>query len=273
MTRNHSPSINNDTVQIPCLLYADGVVTLSQTKTGHQNKLDPLCDYCNAWGLQINRDKPKVIIFTCTDPKSVLFFKCGNDIIETTHYYKYLGIIFCKRESFIIAQDHLAKQTNKHFKAFRGTFRNESIRVDAITQLSDSLVLPILTCGSEVWYPCTEQLTGDHTDTFKNSTGSKQPHENAHIKFCRQTLGVHNKAIGIPVPTEVGRFPISLKIVGQVIAFWSHVITSDVESYARKIYSDMTEHQSTDKDPWLSFIINVFSGIRDDPLMGQSVHF
>ena len=100
MTGNHSPFINTNTVQIPCLLYADDIVILSQTKTGLQNKLDRLYDYCSAWGLQINRDKTKVIIFTRTDPKLRLFFKCGDDIIETTDSYKYLGIIFHKRGSF-----------------------------------------------------------------------------------------------------------------------------------------------------------------------------
>ena len=68
------------------------------------------------------------------------------------------------------------------------------LRVDAITQLLDNLQLPILTYGSEVWYPYTEQLEGDPIEQlFKSSTGYKQPHENAHIKFCRQILGVHNK--------------------------------------------------------------------------------
>ena len=112
MTGNHSPSINTNTVQIPCLLYADDIVILSQTKTGLQNKLDRLYDYCSAWGLQINRDKTKVIIFTRTDPKQKLFFKCGDDILETTDSYKYLGIIFHKSGSFTNAQDHLAKQAN-----------------------------------------------------------------------------------------------------------------------------------------------------------------
>ena len=65
----------------------------------------------------------------------------------------------------------------------------------------------------------------------------------------------------IPVLAELGRFPISLNIVNQVIAFWVHIITSDVDLYATKIYSDMTEHQSTDKDLWLSFIINIFQGL------------
>ena len=100
ITGNHSPSTNTNTVQIPCFLYADDIVILSQTKTGLQNKLDLLYDYCSAWGLQINKDKTKVIVFTCTDPKLKLFFKCGDDIIETTDSYKYLGIIFNKSGSF-----------------------------------------------------------------------------------------------------------------------------------------------------------------------------
>ena len=100
MTGNHSPSINTNTVQISCVLYADDTVILSQTKTGLQNKLDRLYDYCSAWGLQMNRDKTKVIILTRTDPKLKLFFKCGDDIIETTDSCKYLGIIFYKSGSF-----------------------------------------------------------------------------------------------------------------------------------------------------------------------------
>ena len=70
MAGNHCPSINTNTVQIPCLLYADDIVILSQTKTGLQNKSDRLHDYCSACGLHINRDKTKVIIFTRTDPQT-----------------------------------------------------------------------------------------------------------------------------------------------------------------------------------------------------------
>ena len=39
-------------------------------------------------------------------------------------------------------------------------------------QLLDNLVLPILTYGSEVWYPYTKQLEGDPIEQlFKSSTG------------------------------------------------------------------------------------------------------
>ena len=76
ITGNHSLSINNNTVQIPCLLYADDIVILSQTKTCLQNKLDLLHDYCSSCGLQINRDKT-FIIFTRTDPTLNYFSSVG----------------------------------------------------------------------------------------------------------------------------------------------------------------------------------------------------
>ena len=100
-----------------------------------------------------------------------------------------------------------------------------------------------------------------HYSKIVQKTNSHVRRENADIIFCRQTLGIHNKAITIPVLAELGRFPISLKIVDQGIAFWAHVITYDVDSYVRNIYSDMIEHQSRDKDTWLSFIINIFQAL------------
>ena len=89
-------------------------------------------------------------------------------MIETTDSYKYPGTIFHKSGS----QDHLAIQANRAAQVPRRTYRNANIRVDAITQLFDNLVLPILTYCSEVRFPYTEQLKGDPIkQLFKSSTG------------------------------------------------------------------------------------------------------
>ena len=130
----------------------------------------------------------------------------------------------------------------------RLTYRNENIRVDAITQLFDNLVLPILIYGSEVWNPYTEQLEGDPIDQLFKAAQDKNNHMRMPtFNSVSRALGVHSKAMRIPVLAVLGRFPVSLKIVGQVITFWAHIVTADVGSYPRNIYNDMTEHQSTDK--------------------------
>ena len=73
MTGNHSPSLKHqhglDSRLVICGRHSHTV----SNKTGLQNKLDRLYDYCSAWGLQINRDKTKVIIFTRTNPKQTIF--------------------------------------------------------------------------------------------------------------------------------------------------------------------------------------------------------
>jgi hypothetical protein len=48
---------------ISCLLYADDLVLLSETDKGLQESLDALGTYCKTWGLEINIDKSKVMVF------------------------------------------------------------------------------------------------------------------------------------------------------------------------------------------------------------------
>ena len=91
---NQSSSYIKDATQtkIQCLLYADDMFLLSTTKAGLQGKLNQLHEYCKESGLNISRDNTKVIVFTRTDPKVPIFFKCGDDNIQTTYEYTYLGV-------------------------------------------------------------------------------------------------------------------------------------------------------------------------------------
>ena len=45
------------------LIYADDTVVLSETAEDMQNALDAMNEYCNAYGLKINTDKTKVVVF------------------------------------------------------------------------------------------------------------------------------------------------------------------------------------------------------------------
>ena len=104
-----SPDITDDR-KVSCLIYADDLVLLSNTKLGLQTKLDQLQEYCLKWGLKINGNKTKVIIFSKSAPRIPIIFKCGKHFIETVEHYKYLGIVFHKEGNFKMAQEHLSKQ-------------------------------------------------------------------------------------------------------------------------------------------------------------------
>ena len=49
--------------KLGCLMFADDLVILSESSKGLQRAIDRLQNYCSKWGLTINIDKTKVLIF------------------------------------------------------------------------------------------------------------------------------------------------------------------------------------------------------------------
>ena len=49
---------------INCLLYADDLILVSNSAEGLQNCMDKLSTFCNDWGMNINLDKTKTLVFS-----------------------------------------------------------------------------------------------------------------------------------------------------------------------------------------------------------------
>ena len=68
----------------------------------------------------------------------------------------------------------------------------------------DSLILPILLCGSEVWNPYRE---------YYFSTWDKTEVERVHLRFLKKLHGVLNISTrNIMVIAQLGRYPLKLKL-------------------------------------------------------------
>lgn len=249
------------TERIPCLLYADDLALLSTTKLGLQTKLDRLQKYCSDWGLKINKAKTKVIVFTNSLPKIPIYFNCGDHMIETVKTYKYLGVVFHQKGKFQETQEYLAKQSTKAAYAIRKAVHGQSLKPDIIMRFFDSLITPILTYGAEIWFPfCFNGQTAFHIDDlFKSCLSGTLPYENLHVKFCKQILGVHKKAMVLPTLGELGRFPLTFKIISQLISFWIHVTDSKPDSYNRLLYDYL--YQNDEQDRWINTIKNILCTI------------
>ena len=72
----------------------------------------------------------------------------------------------------------------------------------------DTLILPILTYGYEVWgYENTKQL------------------EKLHLQFCRNILGVRTTTQNTMTYGELGRIPIDICIKSSIVNFWNILIS------------------------------------------------
>ena len=79
---------------VNCLMYADDVVLLSNSKEGLQKSLSSLQKYCDSWNLKINIEKTKILIFNKSGKllKNDKFFINGI-LLENVQEYKFLGIL------------------------------------------------------------------------------------------------------------------------------------------------------------------------------------
>ena len=107
--------VNIGNCKLNCLLYADDVVLLSESKYGLQNCLDRLEDYCNNWCLGVNFSKTKVLIFNKSGKLINDKFLLNGVEIQNVQNYKYLGLVFSVSGSFTQAQKDLY---NRGLKAF-----------------------------------------------------------------------------------------------------------------------------------------------------------
>ena len=100
-----------NTTKLNCLIYADDVLLLSESKEDLQSCLDSLNVYCDYWKLRINTEKTKVMVFSAgkikTDNIKFTLNKSDNEIVDN---YKYLGILLTYNGNFKYAVDHMCQK-------------------------------------------------------------------------------------------------------------------------------------------------------------------
>jgi hypothetical protein len=200
------------------LLFADDLVLLSETAKGLQQCLNKLNEYCKKWGLTINVDKTKILIFNKGGLKISKFkFYCNRDPVQIVQHYCYLGIIFSSCGSFTRAIKALQDKARKAFFALKEINTSDSALVTL--KLFDSLVMPIITYVVEVWGPF--QMKNKH---FSGNLSLKSMLESPltealNIKLCKYILGVGRKAPNDAVRGELGRLPTLVTSVKRCVTF------------------------------------------------------
>ena len=82
---------------ISLLLYADDIVLISDSPEGMQRHLDTLHTFASDSGLAVNLGKTKTMVFNTTPQwvrRSAPTFAYGQEMVEYTDAYTYLGVVF-----------------------------------------------------------------------------------------------------------------------------------------------------------------------------------
>ena len=237
--------------KLNCLMYADDLVMLSETPQGLQSCLDKLKSYTVEWGLEINKNKTKILTFQRYGQRKHHHYNFGDLTIETTDKYKYLGTTLTHTGNFKTNQNLLKKKgLRAAYLILKGIGKNS--KVSTAIKIYEKIIEPILTYNCEV----TEAFMPDgwKYDKFKTKiwdTGHELNKTN--LSFIRQILGVHKKTTNIALLAETGKFPICVKIFSHIIKYWLRIKTTE-KTFLKEAHKMNEVNFSSGKRSWMKMI-------------------
>lgn len=122
--------------------------------------------------------------------------------------------------------------------------RRYNLPIDIQLQLFDSMVLPILLYGAEVW----------GIKEFKEI-------EKLHLKFLKHCLGICSSTCNNMVYGELGRFPLEIKIKIRILNYWCKLLNPNTAKLSKCIYQYLLEldQQNTYTSPWIGYVKKVLN--------------
>ena len=106
--------LDEDNPSLHMLMFADDIVLINDTVGRLQKHLNSLFEFCSKYGLSVNMNKTKVMVFRnggVLRQNERWYF--NNEVLAPVTYYKYLGIVFSYRLSWSKALETLASQAEK----------------------------------------------------------------------------------------------------------------------------------------------------------------
>lgn len=165
--------------------------------------LDGLKVYCDKWNITVNTEKTKVVVFKSGNRRSNVELYFDNIRLEQVTSFTYLGVTLASNGNFFQTQKSLAEQANKALYSLNKLFDKVQLNITEKIKLFDSMILPILNYGCEVW--------GFHP----------APNiEALHLKFLKQILMVKPQTSSAAIYGELGRVPLIVKRKERILRYW-----------------------------------------------------
>jgi len=108
-------------------------------------------------------------------------------------------------------------------------------------KMFDAQISPIVEYASEVWY--------------QNKDIAKL--EKIHLTYIKSTLKVKTSTSTVALYTELGRFPISLKIKYRVLNYWRRITALDMTHPVRQAYEMLYKLHESGQTNWCSTVKSI----------------
>ena len=157
--------------------------------------------------------------------------------------YKYLGILFKNTEILKCASGNLDRARKAYYSLKSKIPESDTFSVKTWLKLYKSMILPILTYGSEVWL-ADYNLNFDKLDRL--------PFEKTQNMIFKNILGVHNKASNFALYTELGSYTVCFMSLLLMFRYYRRLLkieseNKEVNSLLRSAFIDKSLQKSWNK--------------------------
>ena len=135
-------------------------------------------------------------------------FTYNEETVDIVNEFKYLGIIFKNNGRFLSAIKLIKAQANKAMRYIISRARAKNMPIDIQLKLFDTLVIPIMTYGAEVW-------GFEHLNML----------DQLELQFLKLVMNVRRSTPKYMIYGELGRLPVSITIQLTMAGFWGKMLT------------------------------------------------
>ncbi len=237
--------------ELSCLMYADDLILMSETKEGLQNCLNNLEEYTLKWNLKINLKKTQVIIFQNGGYKGQLpTFYFGTTQLKIVKEYKYLGTIISNTGNFNLNETNLKKKGLR--ASYLLTKSLNGAKPSSAIKIFEKIIEPILLYNCEIalaYLPKTWDCSKFGIDIWDHGKEINK----VTMSFLRQLLGVHKKTSNIGIMSETGKHPIMMKAYTQIFKYWLRLKNTENKLLKEALKINIEDH-TKGKKSWLKII-------------------
>ena len=228
---------------VPDLAYADDITLLAKSAAELQLLIDAVDAYCRLVGMELSKDKTKVMVFGEGTGSSFVWV-CAGAPLEQVQEFKYLGLVFSAQRGLPAA---LAKLKQKAAGAW-GLLREQyddlycSTHAPLMYRLYQAVVPPTGSYGCELW-----GMRRLHSDAETQRRSLEQFHHSCLKQIC----GVRTTVPADMVLLELGLEPITWSWWMQTIRFWNQLAELPAANlYKRVALDDIADAIRSDVRNW-----------------------
>lgn len=233
------------------ILYADDLILCSDSVQGMQKLLDGLYTYCGKWHMIVSLTKTNIMNFGGRKENCRFFF--GTDEVQQVEEYKYLGtIISNNRNIFKKNTDYLQEKAQNAIFSLKAYVKStvSHLQPSLAMKMFDAQISPILEYNSEIW--CSDSKA--------------KSLEQIHLAYIKDFLKIKSSSSTLALYSELGRFPIKLKMQIQLIKYWQRILGYDEDNILKQSYNSLLECHYLGQINWCTEVKNILRNVEMERL-------